>query len=83
MQDTVKHRLDEFVELLDLFPQVEQTFPTEDSLKWFVRRHRQALVDSGALILITGRMRFHPEKFQAAAVEIGRRGAEKREGGAQ
>lgn len=75
MQDTVKRHLGEYVELRELLPKVEQTFPTEDSLKWFVRRHRQALVDSGALIIVAGRMRFHSDLFQGAAVEIGRRTA--------
>jgi hypothetical protein len=83
MQDTIKHHLGEYVELPELLPTVQQTFPTEDSLKWFVRRHRQTLVDSGSMIIVSGRMRFHPELFQGAVVEIGRRAAGKPAGGAQ
>lgn len=67
--------LDEFVEIDTLQPDVSATFPTIDSLRWFVRRNRPALVERGALIIVTGRMRFHPARFKAAAVEIGQRAA--------
>lgn len=68
--------LDEFVGLAALHPKVRNTFPTEASLNWFVRQHRVALVEAGAVIFITGRLRFHPEKFQHAAISIGRRSFE-------
>ncbi len=67
--------LDEYVDLKGLFPSVEQTFPSEDSIKWFVRRHREALATAGAVIVITGRLRFHPARFKLAAVSIGRKAA--------
>lgn len=67
--------LDEYVELRTLLPVVEQTFPSEDSIRWFVRRHRDVLAASGAVIVITGRMRFHPARFKQLAVEIGQRAA--------
>jgi len=72
MESTASPSLDDFVDLQDLLPTVERTFPTKDSLSWFVRRHRAALVESGALIVITGRLRFHRQRFKEAAVEIGR-----------
>jgi hypothetical protein len=72
--------LDEYVEISGLLATVAQTFPTEDSLKWFIRRHRNALVDAGALIIITGRMRFHRARFMEAAIEIGQRTAGKTSG---
>lgn len=65
--------LEEFVELQKLHQTVQATFQTEDSLKWFVRRHRPELVGAGALIIIAGRMRFHPDIFQKTAVKIGRK----------
>ncbi|MBW6495855.1 MAG: hypothetical protein K0B16_15080 [Burkholderiaceae bacterium] len=67
--------LDEYVELQDLLGSVKQAFPTEDSVRWFVRRNRDALASSGALIIITGRMRYHPARFKQAAVEIGQKAA--------
>jgi hypothetical protein len=64
--------LAEFVDLRDLLPQVLHTFPTLDSVRWFVRIHREPLARAGAVIAITGRLRFHPDRFQQAATEIGR-----------
>jgi hypothetical protein len=64
--------LADFVDLRELLPRVKQTFPTEQSLKWFVRQHRAELAESGALIVITGRLRFHPQRFMEAGVAIGR-----------
>ncbi len=67
--------LDEYVELRDLIGSVQPAYPTEDSVRWFTRRHRDALAASGALIIIAGRMRFHPGLFKKAAVEIGQKAA--------
>lgn len=64
--------LGEFVDLKTLLHSVEHTFPTQDSLKWYVRNHRDELAAAGALIYIAGRARFHPQIFQKTAVEIGR-----------
>jgi len=72
MQETQVQKLDEFVDMRTLLPIVQQTFPTESSFRWFVRAHRDELADRGALINITGRLRFHPDQFNRAAVEIGR-----------
>lgn len=71
MQNTLQCALDDFVDLRELLPRVEQTFPSEQSLKWFVRQHRNELAESGALIVLTGRLRFHPQRFKDAAVNIG------------
>lgn len=75
MEYTELPSLDEYVEIDALQPGVSAAFPTIDSLRWFVRRNRPALVESGALIIVTGRMRFHPARFKLATVEIGRRAA--------
>lgn len=74
MLNTELPTLDEYVELHDLLGSVK-VFPTEDSLRWFVRRNRDALVSAGAVIIITGRLCYHPERFKKAAVEIGQRAA--------
>lgn len=71
MQHTDLPALGEFVELPALLPVVSHSFPTEHSLKWFVRNHRDELAGAGALINITGRLRFHPGRFQDAVVRIG------------
>lgn len=67
--------LDEYVDLQDLLSSVKPAFPTEDSVRWFVRRHRDALAAAGAVIIITGRMRYHPARFKQAAVAIGQKAA--------
>ncbi len=75
MIDTELPTLDEFVDLDTLATSVASTFPTPDSIRWFCRRNRNALVERGALIVVTGRMRFHPERFKQAAVQIGQKAA--------
>lgn len=79
MQDTLQQTpaLVDFVDLpaLHQSPGIGGTFPTQDSLRWFVRQHRDELIERGALISITGRLRFHPVLFQQVAIEIGRRHA--------
>lgn len=79
MQDTQQQlpALDEYVDKPKLLPIVGHTFPTKDSFNWFFRQHRDELVAAGAVINITGRLRFHPARFQQAAADIGRRLAKK------
>ena len=46
-------------------------FPTMDSLKWFIRCHRDTLIDAGALILGSGsRGTFITPLFDAAVFQI-------------
>lgn len=75
MRHTDLPPFDEYVDLRGLLDVVKQAFPTEESVRWFVRRHRDSLATSGAVIIITGRMRFHPARFKQAAVEIGQKAA--------
>ena len=62
---------DQFIDLQTLHEQVKKSFATEQSIRWFVRRNRELLVERQALILLAGRWKFHPEKFKAVAVEVG------------
>lgn len=75
MKDTELPTLDEYVDIDPLQRTVASAFPTTDSLRWFVRRNRSTLVARGALIIVAGRMRFHPVRFKQAAVEIGQKAA--------
>jgi hypothetical protein len=63
--------LAEFTDLAGLLPLVAHTFPSAESIRWFCRINRDKLANAGALISITGRLRYHPERFQQAAAEIG------------
>lgn len=83
MSATVEQpQLRDFVDLREMLSRddVRAAFPTEQSLRWFVRNHRGELVQAGALISLTNRLRFHPANFQRAAVDIGRRVLLGREG---
>lgn len=46
-------------------PAREHVFKSEQSLQWFMRRHRDALVKAGALVLLVGRWYVHPARFDA------------------
>jgi hypothetical protein len=72
-----QHALADYVDQggLQQRPGIRDTFPSNESLKWFVRRNRDELVARGAIIIITGRLRFHPDLFQEVAIDIGRRAA--------
>lgn len=74
--------LAEYVDLPGLLLAVQPTFPTLDSIRWFVRIHRDTLSRSGAVIALAGRLHYHPALFAQAAVEIGRNAAQPAEGGA-
>jgi len=46
-------------------------YPSADSLRWFIRRHRDGLVGCGALTCPTGRWLVQPEAFDRAIIAIG------------
>ncbi|MDY0328912.1 MAG: hypothetical protein RBR52_00265 [Thiomonas sp.] len=75
-------QLRDFVDLREMLGRddVRAAFPTEQSLRWFVRNHRSELVQAGALIALTNRLKFHPANFQRAAVDIGQRVLLRRDG---
>jgi hypothetical protein len=75
MHSTTLPALDEFVDKRTLLPVVKDHLATEQSVNWFVRCHREQLADNGALILVAGRLRFHPARFKQSVVEIGARAA--------
>lgn len=63
--------------LVDLYDQQdfqhanEHVWPSMDSFKWFVRRHRARLSASGALLQIAGRNLIRGEAFLAETLRIG------------
>jgi hypothetical protein len=50
-------------------------FPSQSSFDWFVRRNRDDLVKSGALLRPTGRWLVSPAAFDEAVLAIGARRA--------
>ena len=48
-------------------------FPSDVSLRWHLRIHRQAYTDSGALLEVGGRHFCDPVKFETTLREVGAR----------
>lgn len=76
MQTTTPH-LPPLAEYLDLDKVQQQLahFATLDSFRWFVRNNRNRLAESGALILVAGRQKFHLDLTRQVVVEAGRAAA--------
>ena len=50
-------------------------YPSRDSLRWAIRKHRSALAKAGALYVINGRNRFDPDRFAKTIADAGRQAA--------
>jgi hypothetical protein len=48
-------------------------FRSPESLKYFVRQHRDELIESGAIRAPIGRQMIEPAAFEAAVMSIGQR----------
>lgn len=55
--------------------QRQHIFPSQSSLDWFIRKHRQGLVQAGALLFLTGRWFTDPSKFDSYLIGLGSRQA--------
>lgn len=49
----------------------QHIFPSEGSLQWYIRRHRDALIACGALLMIAGRWQVNPEQFDTQVLSAG------------
>lgn len=47
-------------------------FPSPTSMEWFVRKHRRALVESGALFMVAGRWLASATEFDAFVIQQGK-----------
>jgi hypothetical protein len=54
----------------------QHVFPSQTSLQWFVRSHRQRLVKTGALVTIAGRNLIDEQEFDSEVIAIGRETAQ-------
>lgn len=68
-------QLADYVSLDDIQKSLAAHFPTITSFRWFVRRHRLLLGGSRALILVAGRMKFHPALTEKVVLEAGSKSA--------
>lgn len=48
----------------------QHLFPSEGSLQWYLRRHRDRLIAAGALKLHAGRWLVHAPSFDAFVLEL-------------
>ncbi len=53
-------------------------FPSDNAMQWFVRNHKAALIEAGALVMLTGQWHAVDEKFDAYVVQAGQRAAQAR-----
>lgn len=53
--------------------QRQAIFPSQDSLRWFIRQHHAELVEQRALLMPAGKKLISPSAFDSVVVEIGAR----------
>jgi len=77
MQDTTQNfpPLVEYIDPAELQQRLEHTFPTPESLRWFIRQNKAPLANAGALILVAGRHKMHPDLTERFVIENGRKAA--------
>lgn len=57
--------LGEFRPMTDLWNGDQALFPSEQSARWALRKHREPLVAQSALAMFRGRTMYHPQRFSA------------------
>lgn len=60
----------------DYQARTSHVFPGLESLRWYIRRQRPLLTESGALLFIAGKSWIHPDKFDACVLRAGARNRE-------
>lgn len=80
MEDHVPS-LRELVSLEDYQQANARVFPSIESMRWYVRQHRNGLLACGALLFIGGRNWVSPMAFDRYAVDVGQRAARLRAAG--
>jgi hypothetical protein len=53
-------------------------FQSDSALQWFVRKHRQRLIDAGALVLLSGQWHACEKNFDDCVLLVGQDAAKKR-----
>lgn len=54
-----------------------EVFPSGPSLDWYVRCHKPALIEAGALLLIRNQWHAHVDKFDCEVLRIGAKDAQR------
>jgi hypothetical protein len=48
-----------------------EVFPSESSLQWFIRKHKDRLINCGALLAPTSRKLINPPSFDEVVLAVG------------
>lgn len=75
---TQESSLQSLIEIADYQRANQNVFPSEASLRWFIRRNRPGLLESGALVMLCGRWMIHGPNFTERVMEIARDSASRR-----
>ena len=70
------------VPLDQYFERRRNVFPSPNSGQWFVRQHKDELIEAGALLRLNNRFHADENKFDEAVVEIGTKAAKRTKGAA-
>lgn len=62
----------------DKYPHV---FPSVESVRWYLREHREGLEEAGALLVIRGRINIVPAPFEEYVLRAGQAAAKRRRTG--
>lgn len=63
--------ISDVVRLGDYRTQRVNVFRSPAALEWFVRQHRQALIECGALLMLRGQWHANEQQFDAFVMETG------------
>lgn len=64
-------QLDKLITLAEYQSARTHVFPSRASLDWFIRRHRQRIIDAGAMSIPAGRKLIDNERFDQVVVDVG------------
>jgi hypothetical protein len=63
--------IENLIRLSDYHQFRQHIFPSATSLHWFLRKHKEHLVQHGALLMLNGRWLASPDKFDAYLAKVG------------
>ena len=63
--------IENLIRLSDYHEFRQHIFPSATSLHWFLRKHKEHLVQHGALLMLNGRWLASPERFDAYLANVG------------
>jgi hypothetical protein len=69
--DTNSSPLSRFVAVADYRRGREHIYPSDGSVRWAVRTHRETLVANSALAVLNGRLHIDPEPFDKVVLDAG------------